>query len=48
MSLAILISATASVAQLPGSLDQRVARSLGGEVIGRLGERQPGALGQPP
>ena len=46
-SLAILTSATASTRQLPARLDERVARALRGEVVLRLGERQPGALREP-
>ena len=40
MSLAIFVSETATVRQLPGHLDERVACALRGEVVGRLDERQ--------
>ena len=47
-SLAILMSATATRAQLAGGLDEGVAGALGREVVAGLGQRQPArALDQP-
>ena len=47
MSLAILTSATASARSSPDRLDQAVPGAVGGEVVGRLGQRQVQVRGQP-